>query len=613
MSEPRSRSGRRSGAAELAALASRAGADEALTSLIGQFADPLVFLRELVQNSLDAASTRIDVDFSFAEAEAGDVVTDAPAVESAGKRRGKGKGKGKAKKGRRRDGLMTITVSDNGEGMNEGIIDRYLLTLFSSTKEKDLTKIGKFGVGFVSIFAIEPELVVLETGQAGESWRLLFPADRSFEKLRLDEPCEGTQISLYKRVTRKEFVDLQARGRDTVAYWCKFAEAEILVDGKPISEDFAIDAELTVKHQAPGTELVLGFPKIGAGAAEALAGAESGSVAAQLRSLVGFYNRGLTLVEGAELPGDAHADLSGLSLRIKSRYLEHTLTRDNVRQDESYDKAIDLVRSQVEQVLRPRLVTHLEALAAHHSGVSTGADPGAPDLRTSLLYARLPAMSLGKNASRAAIIPTVEGEPVSMRELSKMKIPVGSVLSAPSSNALTRLLAERGVAVVRDLEGVVEHLRACDIAVMAADGMLHTAVPVEASAAAAALLVDVDKLLDRARARVKHLYLGDLDYPRSLVKGELYVRQEEPFGLTQPGRDDQPEFFGGARQLVVNSEHKLVKQCLIIAVHSPSLAAQLLAQSIAVAEDCARDRIVAMATSCMDAAVTRREAAGGEL
>jgi hypothetical protein len=333
-----------------------------------------------------------------------------------------------------------------------------------------------------------------------------------------------------------------------------------------------------------------------------------------LPALVGFYNRGLTLVEGGELPGDAHEDLAGLSLRIKSRYLEHTLTRDNVRQDESYDKAVDMVRAQVGQVLRPRLVAHLEALAAHHTGAGAAANPGRPDLRVSLLYARLPAMALAKSGSakRAPIIPTVEGEPVSVRELSKMKTPVGAVLSAPSSNALTRLLHERGIMVVRDIKGVVEHLRACDIAVMRADSMLHTALPVEVSATAAALLVEVDKLLDRAKAKVKHLHLGDLDYPRSRVKGELYVRQEEPFGLTRHGRDDEPEFFGGARQLVVNSEHGLVKQCLIIAEHSPHLAAQLLAQAIAVAEGCARERIVAMAARCMDSAVSLRAAAGGE-
>ena len=52
---------------------------------------------------------------------------------------------------------------------------------------------------------------------------------------------------------------------------------------------------------------------------------------------MGYYNRGLTLVEGPAFPGDEAGALTGLSMRIKSRYLEHTLTRDNVLQDENYD------------------------------------------------------------------------------------------------------------------------------------------------------------------------------------------------------------------------------------------------------------------------------------
>src|SRR5262245_8857740 len=87
---------------------SRVGADDALDAVVAQFADPLVFLRELVQNSLDASATRIEVSFSHD----------------------------------RQSEVAAITVIDNGEGMNERIIDNHLLTLFSSSKENDLTKIG---------------------------------------------------------------------------------------------------------------------------------------------------------------------------------------------------------------------------------------------------------------------------------------------------------------------------------------------------------------------------------------------------------------------------------------------------------------------------------------
>ena len=44
---------------------------------------------------------------------------------------------------------LGIHVDDFGEGMDEAIIDAQLTRMFSSTKENDLTKIGKFGIGFL--------------------------------------------------------------------------------------------------------------------------------------------------------------------------------------------------------------------------------------------------------------------------------------------------------------------------------------------------------------------------------------------------------------------------------------------------------------------------------
>ena len=108
--------------------AARGLADDALDNLVHQFARPLDFLRELVQNSIDAGTPRIEVRVRYTPAEPGD---DKP-------------------------GVVAIHVDDWGEGMDEAIIDSQLTRMFSSTKEDDLTKIGKFGIGFTSIFAIQP-------------------------------------------------------------------------------------------------------------------------------------------------------------------------------------------------------------------------------------------------------------------------------------------------------------------------------------------------------------------------------------------------------------------------------------------------------------------------
>ncbi|MEM7354409.1 MAG: ATP-binding protein, partial [Acidobacteriota bacterium] len=96
---------------------------DALERLIHQFSDPLSFFRELIQNAIDAGTPEIDVAFSYQQ------------------------------------GVMTISVDDYGEGMDRRIIDTKLTRLFSSGKEDDFTKIGRFGIGFVSVFAIHPDAV----------------------------------------------------------------------------------------------------------------------------------------------------------------------------------------------------------------------------------------------------------------------------------------------------------------------------------------------------------------------------------------------------------------------------------------------------------------------
>mgnify|MGYP000890693624 CR=1 FL=1 len=98
-------------------------AGDTLDNLVDQFSDPFAFLRELVQNSIDAGSHRVDIEFEFTPHQEGN------------------------------RGVFVLHVNDTGEGMTREIIDTKLTRLFSSAKEDDYTKIGKFGIGFVSIFA----------------------------------------------------------------------------------------------------------------------------------------------------------------------------------------------------------------------------------------------------------------------------------------------------------------------------------------------------------------------------------------------------------------------------------------------------------------------------
>jgi histidine kinase/DNA gyrase B/HSP90-like ATPase len=257
----------------------------ALEQLINQFSQPLAFLRELIQNSLDASTSLIEVSVGF------DDDSD----------------------------CCFVRVADNGHGMDRNIIDSRLTKLFASTKEDDFTKIGKFGIGFVSIFAIKPELVVLETGQHGEAWRILFLPDRSFERRELEEPVEGTSVTVFVPRKKSELQNLRKECLETVVYWCKHSEVEILFNGEPINQSFDLpDVSYQFRLKTDSTETVV-------------------SPTEKEDGFQGYYNRGLTLLEGV---GSPHAHLS---FKLRSRYLEHTLSRDNIRRDEGYEKAMSVV------------------------------------------------------------------------------------------------------------------------------------------------------------------------------------------------------------------------------------------------------------------------------
>jgi hypothetical protein len=275
--------------------------DETLRNLIRQFSQELCFYRELIQNSLDAGSRRIDVNVTW------DADRQAAVAQ----------------------------VADSGDGMDRKIIDEQLTRLFSSSKENDFTKIGKFGIGFVSVFAVAPQAVVVDTGRGGESWRVLFKPTGEFERLRLDDVVEGTTVRVYVSMGHDKYDDFVARSYDTVRYWCRHAAADVFFNHEKVNEGFDLDALIKVHADEGGTEIVA-------------------ALSAEAEPFFGFYNGGITLLEG-------HKTLvPGVAFKLKSRYLEHTLTRDNVKQEVNYHRAMHQLGHVVETQLVPRMLELLQ-------------------------------------------------------------------------------------------------------------------------------------------------------------------------------------------------------------------------------------------------------------
>ncbi|MFB6350490.1 MAG: ATP-binding protein [Bradymonadaceae bacterium] len=296
-------------------------------NLVTQFSSPLHCFRELVQNSIDAGSPTVDVWTEYVEGDG-------------------------------HEGTIALHVDDYGEGMDEHIIDQELTRLFASSKEKDLTKIGQFGIGFVSTFALDPEAIQVETGRSGEYWEVLFHEDRSFTKRKLDVPVEGTQVTIYLTGDIHRYNQLVEDIEKTLKHWCSHSDTEVTfedrtpVDGASpelvrINDPFEVEGDCNVRVEHEGTEIVAAYSDDPA---------------------YGFYNSGLTLAltrSGDDILGDQRAArFRYITFKIKSRYLEHTLSRETVMKDANYEKAMTLLEEAAADQLFDNLTGALEQLVA---------------------------------------------------------------------------------------------------------------------------------------------------------------------------------------------------------------------------------------------------------
>ena len=408
-------------------------ADQALDNLVHQFARPLDFLRELVQNSIDAGTRRIEVWLRFRPGDG-----DAP-------------------------GVLEIHVDDWGEGMDEAIIDRQLTTMFSSNKENDLTKIGKFGIGFTSIFAIEPQAVLLQTGRHGESWELLFPPDRSFDKVRIEEPINGTRVTLYKGIAEPDVPPFIHECRWILSYWCEHSNTPVtfwdrtheeVAEALPTADPFAafaapqesssgpetvtrpleLEADLSVTLDEEGVQVIAGYcatPRYG------------------------FYNGGLTLLStrNPDVLGAYAEELAPLSFKVKYDLLEHTLTRDNVLQDQHWLKAMGVLR-QAAWKLREALVERLAQAVEGGEELTTWYSLLAQECeRTDLAKAM-------KRFSERVLLRDRGGQPVTLREVEAQEYELDAVLLDPGPGTLRDALERMGMHLMPHNHALEAFLRA---------------------------------------------------------------------------------------------------------------------------------------------------------
>ncbi len=136
-----------------------------------------VFLRELLQNAVDAIAARRREEKDFKD------------------------GRIQITYHKGKDGQAALVFSDNGIGLTREEIHTFLSVIGQSSKRGDMkrsTFIGQFGIGLLSCFLVTDEILVRSRSVREEQgWRWLGKSDGTYQVMEEPEPLEaGTKVEL---------------------------------------------------------------------------------------------------------------------------------------------------------------------------------------------------------------------------------------------------------------------------------------------------------------------------------------------------------------------------------------------------------------------------------
>jgi len=187
------------------------------------YSDHEIFIRELVSNSVDAISKRRMASMA-GECEN----SEEPKVNITLNRE-----------------LNTITISDNGIGMNEKEIKKYINQVAFSSAEEFLEKykqnndefIGHFGLGFYSSFMVSSKVDIITksaiTGSKGFKWSC--DGSPSFTLEETERESIGTDVVLHLLEEEKEFIE-PSRIKSLIKKYCDFMPIDVLLEGETINK-----------------------------------------------------------------------------------------------------------------------------------------------------------------------------------------------------------------------------------------------------------------------------------------------------------------------------------------------------------------------------------------
>jgi molecular chaperone HtpG len=487
--------------------------------VIAQFADPNAFYRELVQNAIDAGSPSVDIRIEH----------------DPGERK------------------VHVTVRDRGEGMSQDTIENQLLVLFRSTKETDHTKIGKFGIGFASVLAPNPDAVIVQSARDGRRLTLHLFRDLTYELFDAGPATQtGTSVELVIALDDAAVEPFVEASVTALMRWCRHATVPIeltFTAPSAVAQTVRIDRPLAIENaivQVSGRsedgEL---FAAVG--------------LAPDLAPYTGFFNHGLTLFETAEpLAGNVAA-------KLQDSRLGHTLSRDNVRRDEAFERALVFARTLATEQL-PRAV---------EAELRRAADAG-----DRARYRVLASAAIGSQLAIEWTFPLVgEARAIAGADLGRR------VWTSDGASPLTAMVTQRGEPVIDlaalEIAGLTAWIDArygCRL--VHVDAELTLVTPVEPSDADVALVALVGDMLAAAAKAPTSLVLATISGARAhrlAISGSNAPDRHAPYVLDRADASRNP--FGLLRRppLVLSAEHALVAAAR---TGDPRLAASHLARAI---------------------------------
>jgi molecular chaperone HtpG len=176
------------------------------------YSDPKVFLRELLQNAIDAITAREAFDPSF---EGGKVELELVPEEG--------------------DNPAQLILIDNGVGLTEAEVHQFLAQIASSSKrdvDSDRDFIGQFGIGLLACFMVSNEIVMITQSAKGGpalEWHGYVDGSYSVKELEGEFPV-GTQVFLRARADRKKFFRSDML-RQLIKHFGEYLPVSISLDG----------------------------------------------------------------------------------------------------------------------------------------------------------------------------------------------------------------------------------------------------------------------------------------------------------------------------------------------------------------------------------------------